>query len=309
MVTLIFFVSGLAVGSFLNVCIRRIPEGESIITPASHCPDCGKKIRPYDNIPVLSWLILSGKCRACGKPISAMYPAIELLTGLLFLACYEAFGVTIPTFKWILFSCLMVLLAVMDYRTRLLPDAVTWPGFGMGLVFSAVAPPSSFASLTGTRDGAALWLVTRVWQGPVNPAVLGILDALLGAAFGSLLLWGAGAIYKLVRKREGMGFGDVKMMAMVGAFLGLRATFLTILIGTLLGSIIGLAVVAALYLAGWKRAVAERASRRRLGTVASLRWALASQYQLPLGTFLGIAALLVVFLFQPPVFRIFLAMP
>jgi leader peptidase (prepilin peptidase)/N-methyltransferase len=121
-------------------------------------------------------------------------------------------------------------------------------------------------------------------------------DAILGAAFGSFLLWGLAAGYKLVRKREGMGFGDVKMMAMVGAFVGLRGTFWTILLGSLLGSVIGLSVVVALYLGGRGRPLAERGSRRGLGTVNGLRWTIASQYQLPLGTFLGIGALAIVYL-------------
>jgi len=289
----------LIVGSFLNVCILRIPEGLSIVTPASHCPACNKPIRPYDNIPVLSWLLLGGKCRLCGAKISAMYPAVELLTGFVFVACYEVFGVSIPTFKWLLFACLLIVLTVTDYRTRLLPDAVTWPGFGMGLVFSAVAPPP---------DGTAFWLLTRIWQRPFPEVVLGVLDALLGAAFGSLLLWAAGAIYKRVRGREGMGLGDVKMMAMAGAFLGVRLTFLTILLGTLLGSVIGIGVVLGLYAMGWKRQVALRANRRGLGTVSSLRCVLASQYQLPLGTFLGVAGLLVVFLLQPPLVQRFSAL-
>ena len=124
---------------------------------------------------------------------------------------------------------------------------------------------------------------------------MGLLDAVLGALFGSMLLWGAAALYKVVRGREGMGLGDVKMMAMVGAFLGLRGAFLTILFGTLLGSVVGMAIIVVLYLSGWQRALAVRASRRGLGTVDSLRWAIASQYQLPLGTFLGLAALLVVY--------------
>ena len=299
MVTATFLVLGLIVGSFLNVCILRIPEGLSIVTPASHCPACNKPIRPYDNIPVLSWLLLGGKCRLCGAKISAMYPAVELLTGFVFVACYEVFGVSIPTFKWLLFACLLIVLTVTDYRTRLLPDAVTWPGFGMGLVFSAVAPPP---------DGTAFWLLTRIWQRPFPEVVLGVLDALLGAAFGSLLLWAAGAIYKRVRGREGMGLGDVKMMAMAGAFLGVRLTFLTILLGTLLGSFIGIGVVLALYAMGWKRQVALRANRRGLGTVSSLRCVLASQYQLPLGTFLGVAGLLVVFLLQPPLVQRFSAL-
>jgi prepilin signal peptidase PulO-like enzyme (type II secretory pathway) len=118
---------------------------------------------------------------------------------------------------------------------------------------------------------------------------------LCGAALGSLLLWAAAALYKVLRKREGMGMGDVKMMAMVGTFLGVRGTFLTILLGTLLGSVIGLAVVSGLFLYGWQRRLAERAHRRGLGALSSLRWTLAAQYQLPLGTFLGVAALLVVF--------------
>ena len=311
MVTATFLVLGLIVGSFLNVCILRIPEGLSIVTPASHCPACNKPIRPYDNIPVLSWLLLGGKCRLCGAKISAMYPAVELLTGFVFVACYEVFGVSIPTFKWLLFACLLIVLTVTDYRTRLLPDAVTWPGFGMGLVFSAVAPPPDG---NGQPPGgfvhgdAALWLLTRIWQRPFPEVVLGVLDALLGAAFGSLLLWAAGAIYKRVRGREGMGLGDVKMMAMAGAFLGVQLTFLTILLGTLLGSFIGIGVVLALYAMGWKRQVALRANRRGLGTVSSLRCVLASQYQLPLGTFLGVAGLLVVFLLQPPLVQRFSAL-
>jgi leader peptidase (prepilin peptidase)/N-methyltransferase len=282
----IFFLFGIVIGSFLNVCITRIPEGVSIVSPGSRCPQCKTPIKPYDNLPILGWLILRGKCRSCGLPISAMYPMIELLTGLLFVACYLSFGITLPTFKWLFFICLILILTVTDLRSRMLPDAVTWPGFGIGLGLATRVPPN---------DGAAAWLCERTLHRLPPNAALGVLDALIGAAFGSLLLWGAAAGYKLVRKREGMGMGDVKMMAMAGAFLGLRGAFLTILIGTLVGSILGLATVLALYTAGWKHAVAERASRRGLGTVASLRWAIATQYQLPLGTFLGFGALLVVF--------------
>jgi prepilin signal peptidase PulO-like enzyme (type II secretory pathway) len=124
----------------------------------------------------------------------------------------------------------------------------------------------------------------------------GLIDGILGAAFGSFLLWGLAAAYKMVRHREGMGMGDVKMMAMVGAFLGVRGTFLTLLLGSLLGSLIGISVVLALYFAGWGAALAKRASRRGLGKESDLRWAIASQYQLPLGTFLGIGALATVYL-------------
>jgi leader peptidase (prepilin peptidase) / N-methyltransferase len=278
-----FFLFGLIVGSFLNVCIVRIPEEESIVTPGSHCPKCGKPIKPYDNVPVLSWLLLRGKCRRCGQSISAMYPAIELLTALLFVACYWNFGLSVATFKWIVFTCLMIVLAVTDLRVRLLPDAVNWYGACLGLVFALRVPP---------QDEFIQFLARRYLSLAPTSVITGILDAICGAVFGGGLLWGAAALYKLVRKREGMGFGDMKMMAMAGTFLGIRGVFLTILIGALFGSILGLAVIAGLFVSGWKRALAKRASRMGKGKETALRWAIASKYQLPLGTFLGVGALL-----------------
>jgi leader peptidase (prepilin peptidase) / N-methyltransferase len=284
-----FFLFGIVIGSFLNVCISRIPEGLSIVSPGSRCPRCETPIKPYDNVPILGWLWLRGKCRSCKLPISPMYPLIELITGLLFVGCYLSFGLTIESAKWITFSCLIVILTITDLRVRILPDVVNGPGFFAGIAFAYFVPPN---------DGSAMILNARLLNRAIPDPFLGVLDALLGAAFGSLFLWGAAALYKLVRKREGMGFGDVKMMAMVGAFLGLRGSFITILLGTALGSVLGLALVLALYAIGWKRRLAERASRRGLGKVTALRWAIASQYQLPLGTFLGIGALVVVFLFS-----------
>ena len=277
-----FFLFGIVIGSFLNVCITRIPDGISIISPGSRCPRCLTPIKPSDNIPILSWILLRGKCRHCALPISAIYPIVEFLTGALFLLTYYTFGVTIRSFELLLFASLMVILIFTDLRVRLLPDAVNWFGFGVALAFATKIAPGNFMEI---------WLHDR----PVPPVVIRVADALLGAAFGSLLLWGAAALYKAVRKREGMGMGDVKMMAMVGAFLGVRGAFLTILIGTLLGSLIGLVTVLALYLFGWKQDLAARAHRRGLGGLNALRWTIASQYQLPLGTFLGIAALLVVY--------------
>ena len=282
-----FFLFGIVIGSFLNVCITRIPEDLSIVSPGSRCPKCGTAIRFYDNVPVFAWIWLRGKCRACGEPISVMYPLVELATGLLFVAAFLEYGITQATVKWLFFTCLVIVLAITDLRVRLLPDLVTWPGFAAGLVLSAFVPP-------GGGFGQALsW---RLLHQPLRPNAAGLLEAILGAAFGSFLLWGLAAAYKLVRKREGMGFGDVKMMAMVGAFVGLGGTFWTILLGSLLGSVMGLSVVVGLYLAGWQRKLAERGSRRGLGSVNGLRWAIASQYQLPLGTFLGIGALAIVYL-------------
>jgi leader peptidase (prepilin peptidase)/N-methyltransferase len=284
------FLFGIVIGSFLNVCITRIPEGLSIVAPSSRCPRCETLIKAYDNVPLFAWLWLRGKCRSCGNPISPMYPLVELLTGLLFVACYVEFGLTQAGVKWLMFTCLILVLTITDLRVRLLPDLINWPGFALGLFLSAFVPPN---------DGTALLLSATWFHRPPPTYLLGLFDALLGAAFGSLLLWGVAALYKVVRGREGMGLGDVKMMAMVGAFLGLRGTFLTILLGTLLGSLVGGATILALYASGWQLALAERASRRNLGTLNGLRWALASQYQLPLGTFLGIAALLVVYLGPP----------
>lgn len=286
---------GIIIGSFLNVCISRIPEGLSVVSPSSRCPRCLTPIKPYDNVPILGWLWLRGKCRTCSLPISPMYPLVEVATGLLFIACYLNFGLTVETFKWLLFSCLIVVLTITDLRVRILPDVVNAPGFVAGLIFAWFVPPG---------DGTAILLNVRLFHDRLPDSVLGILDALIGAAFGSLLLWGAAAAYKAVRGREGMGFGDVKMMAMVGAFVGLRGSFMTILLGTLLGSILGVALIIALYVIGWKRRVAERASRRGLGKVAALRWTIASQYQLPLGTFLGIGALVVAFLFSSPIINL-----
>jgi len=281
-IPIFFFLFGIVIGSFLNVCISRIPEGLSVVSPGSRCPRCENAIKPYDNIPVLGWILLRGKCRHCHLPISPMYPIVEFLTGVFFVLTYYTFGVTLPTFKFLLFGCLLIILIVTDIVARILPDSVNWFGFGLALAFATRVPPDGFSDIS-------------IHDRHISSLVTGVLDALLGAAFGSLLLLGAATLYKLVRKREGMGMGDVKMMAMVGAFLGLRGAFLTILLGTLLGSVIGIGLVTLLYAFGWRRDVAERAHRRGMGSVRALRWTLAAEYQLPLGTFLGIAALLVVY--------------
>ena len=282
-----FFLFGLAIGSFLNVCITRIPEGTSIVSPRSRCPHCANRIKPYDNVPVISWLLLGGKCRNCQAPISPMYPAVELVTALLFVACYLCFGLSLIGLKWIFFSCIVVVLVVTDFRERILPDVVNWFGVGLGLVFAAYVPPV---------DGVATLLLQRYIELPRWTS--GILDAILGAIFCGGLLWFTGWLYKVIRHRDGMGFGDVKMMFMVGTFFGLRGAFLTILLGTLLGTVVGLAVIGVLFASGWKKSLAQRASKMGLGGVSSIRWAIASRYQLPLGSFLGVAALLVTF-FSP----------
>lgn len=260
------FLFGLVIGSFLNVCIIRIPARKSIVMPASACPKCGAPIRPYDNIPVLSWLLLGGKCRACKAKISGMYPLVELLTALLLFGCYLAFGLTTEALKWAIFSALVIVLVFTDLRERILPDAVNYTGFALGLALSFVTRPT---------DGTALWVANRIFDFPPPVPVISFADALLGAVLGSGLLWLVSEAYFRLRGREGMGMGDVKMMLLVGAFLGAKRTLLTIFAGSLLGGILGLAFMAA---------------RRK-----------DSNYELPFGTFLGMAALLVVFFGTPVV--------
>ena len=260
------FLLGLIIGSFLNVCILRIPAGESISLPRSRCPKCHMAIKPYDNIPVLSCLVLAGKCRNCKNPISWMYPLVELITGLLFLACYAAFGASAEALKWGAFSAILVVLVFTDYRERILPDKVNFTGFVIALVLSLFTRP---------EDGTALWLANHMFAFPPPAPALSLADALIGAAVGSGLLWIVSEGYFRLRGREGMGLGDVKMMLMVGAFLGLKRTVLTILMGSVLGSVLGILII--------------------------LLWRKGRDYELPFGTFLGAAALLVIFFGTPVV--------
>ena len=260
------FAFGLIIGSFLNVCILRIPEGKSIVLPPSACPKCGAPIRPYDNIPVISYLLLAGKCRGCKTRISPMYPLVELLTAILLFACYRAFGLTVETAKWSVFSAITIVLVFTDLRERILPDVVNFLGFGLGLVFSFFTPP---------EDGTAQRLTHLLSRRALPIGMISLLDALLGAAVGGGLLWLVMEVYFRLRKREGMGLGDVKMMLMAGAFLGIKRTLLTIFAGSLLGSVLGIAFIAA------------RGKK--------------SDYELPFGTFLGMAAILVAFFGTPVV--------
>lgn len=260
------FLFGLAIGSFLNVCIVRIPERKSIVLPASACPKCGAPIRPYDNIPIASYLLLGGKCRNCKERISPMYPLVELLTGVLFLACYLAFGLTPEAVKWAAFSAIMIVLVFTDLRKRILPDVVNYTGLGIGLAISFFTPPT---------EGTAKWIANRIFAFPPPAPALSFVDALLGAAVGGALLWLVAEAYFRLRHREGMGLGDVKMMLMAGAFLGAKRTLLTIFAGSVLGSVLGLVFIL---------------TRRKQ-----------SDYELPFGSFLGMAALLVVFFGTPVV--------
>jgi leader peptidase (prepilin peptidase) / N-methyltransferase len=278
----VFFVFGLTFGSFLNVCIYRLPRGRSVVSPGSACPQCKTAIKPYDNIPVLSWLILRGKCRACGARITPRYMLVELATGLLFMACYFAFGWTLEAVKFCVLAFLLVGLIFTDYEMRLLPDALTLPGLLIGLAFSLIVPLRDFLTT----------LIPLVWHYDPPWRVLSLSDALLGALIGAGFLYAVRLGFYLLRGYEGMGLGDVKLMGMVGAFVGAKITLLSILGGSVLGTFIGIGIAPFLYRKKKKYWLA----RRRSDGVASERAKRAAfRNRLPFGVFLGGAALLLMF--------------
>ena len=284
------FLFGLAFGSFLNVCIYRLPRGLSVVKPRSACPTCKHPIVFYDNLPVLSWFVLGGRCRQCKEKISPRYWMIELLTGLLFLACYWYFGLTLSTLKYCTFAFLVLGLIFTDAETKLLPDKLTLPGLALGVVFSLLVPVNDLASqfLPG--------MVSLPFSGDVSLRLVSLLDSLLGAALGASFIYGAGAIYLRWRGTEGMGFGDVKLMAMVGAFLGMKLTIFTIFTASLAGSMFGLTTVFVVWLKRthrfMKRLANVQAARRRGWQSAQVVY---RNYQMPFGVFLGSMALIAFF--------------
>jgi leader peptidase (prepilin peptidase)/N-methyltransferase len=284
------FVFGLAFGSFLNVCIYRLPLGLSVVAPRSACPRCDRPIAFYDNLPVLSWLFLRGRCRHCKAGISPRYLLIEVLTGVLFLGCYAYSGLTLATLKYCVFGFLLLGLIFTDAETKLLPDKLTLPGLALGLLFSLLVP---------VRDMASQFLpgiVNLPISADLAAGLFSLLDSLLGAALGASFIYGAGAIYLRWRGAEGMGFGDVKLMAMVGAFLGMKLTIFTIFAASLAGSMFGLTTV----LVVWNNRT-HRFARRFTNLQAARRrgWQSAQMvyrhYQMPFGVFLGSMALLALF--------------
>lgn len=241
-VGVVLFIFGLLIGSFLNVVIYRLPRGESIVLPASHCPSCNTEIKWYDNIPLISYVILlRGRCRNCRAPISPVYPLVELLPGLLYLALFMVHrdqiifeGRWLPLIADMVFVSLIVPLVFIDLHHKLLPNKITYPGLVVLLVLRAIAPDPWILSHTPRILGletAPNWAVA-------------LFASLLGAAVGGGSLWLVREGYYRLRHVEGMGMGDVKMMLMVGAFLGWQLTLLTIFIGSLLGSLIGILMIA-----------------------------------------------------------------
>ena len=203
------FVLGSVVGSFLNVCIYRIPAGKSIVSPPSACPHCGHNIRWYQNIPILSYLFLRGNCASCRNPISFRYPAIEALTGLLFSSTLYYFNFSAATLVYWIFLAALVIITFIDLDHQIIPDVISLPGILVGFICSFFIP----------------WLS---WG-----------DSLLGIVIGGGILLGIAWIYEKVAKREGMGGGDIKLLGMLGAFLGWKAVLPVIFIASLFGSLIG----------------------------------------------------------------------
>ncbi len=220
---------GLLVGSFLNVCIYRIPRDISVVRPRSFCPGCDNPIRAFDNIPLLSYLLLRGKCRHCCVSISIQYPLIEVTTAILFGTIGARYGVTGATFKWLLFESILTVLFWIDLEERILPDELTLGGTVAGLVCAL------FVKLPGLLTDLLVpgWPVTG--QSMLNSAAGGTLLA------GSI--WLLGFIYLRFRKREGIGFGDVKLLALLGTFLGIEAGIQALLIGAVSGTVIGLGFI------------------------------------------------------------------
>jgi leader peptidase (prepilin peptidase)/N-methyltransferase len=227
---------GLIIGSFLNVCIYRLPRHESIVFPGSHCPNCGKAVRPLDNIPLLSYLLLAGKCRFCHKPISFQYPLVEALAGLAFFGCAIKWGITPPAFVNSLFLAAVLALVFIDYHHQILPNNITYPGIIAGLLISPLQERDFL------RDSVSVGLASLFSEANLD-AVLPWMASLLGALIGGGILWLVGAAYQLARRRQGLGLGDVKMMAMIGAFLGWRLALLTIFAGSFIGSIAGVTLI------------------------------------------------------------------
>lgn len=211
--SLFALVTGMVVGSFLNVCICRLPKGESVVSPPSHCPQCDYRIRWYDNIPLFSYLLLRGKCRGCGMHISIRYPLVELLNGLLTLALFLRFGATLPFLVLFLFCSALVVITFIDLEHQIIPDEISLPGIVIGFICSFFLPNIS-------------WL----------NSLLGIL---LGG--GSLLLVAYG--YQWLTGKEGMGGGDIKLLAMMGAFLGWKSILFIIFASSLVGSLIGITIM------------------------------------------------------------------
>jgi leader peptidase (prepilin peptidase)/N-methyltransferase len=294
----VFFVLGAIIGSFLNVCIHRMPREKSIVTPGSSCPHCDTPIRFYENIPLVSYLLLRGRCKSCGGSISARYFGVELLTAVLFVILFRALGLSFDLFVFLMFVSVLIVVSFIDFEFRIIPDTLSLGGLVAGLVlafFRGPAVPSHAGSVLVTLMIAGLLLTAGllfVWRRDFESRLLeyfvslgGLLvgltllpfsgppftwwgDALPGILVGQGVLWAIAFVYELARKQEGMGGGDIKLLAMIGAFCGIKGVVFSLVSGSLVGSLVGIPLM-----------IAKRAD---------------AKYALPFGPFLSAGAVLYV---------------
>lgn len=251
------FLLGLLVGSLLNVCIYRWPRDESVVSPRSHCTSCDNTVAWYDNLPVLSYLLLGGRCRHCQAAIAPSYPIVELLNALFYAYIFWRYGIDPVGFKLALFVSMMLVLVVTDWQEYILPDEITIGGLVIGW---AISP---FIHL----DGGPLRLPLLLFEKQYPPWVVSVMESFAAAIVIGGFLFVLGEVYFRLRKIEGLGFGDVKMVAMMGAFWGFGDTFMTLILGSMLGSVVGIGIVL-LARKGWN-------------------------YALPFGSYLGATAIVV----------------
>jgi len=212
-VFVLVIVFGACVGSFLNVCIYRLPRKESLLWPGSRCTSCGRSLSWYENLPIVGWIALGGRCRTCRESVSWMYPAVETITALTFLSGYLLYGLTALAVVRILFACALIVLFVTDLQHKILPNVITLPGIAVGFACSLFLPPG--------------------WR-----------DSLIGIVAGGGVLFAIAETYYRVRGEEGLGMGDVKLLGMIGAFLGWKLVLLTLVFASFTGSVFGVALIA-----------------------------------------------------------------
>jgi leader peptidase (prepilin peptidase)/N-methyltransferase len=245
---------GMLIGSFLNVCIYRIMRDQSVVTPRSYCPSCGETLAWFDNIPVLSYVFLRGNCRHCNEPISLRYPAVELITSLIFAILGARYGVHLVCLKWCVFEGLLIALSFTDLEERILPDELTIGGAAAGLVFAMLVPaPGVFSELFLPK---------------ARPLAQSLFEAALGSLLMTLPIWALAGFWGRIRKKEMLGMGDIKLLPLLGAFLGLERGITALLIGSVSGVLLGGSYILL--------------TRKKPGS-----------YELPLGTFFCLGAGLV----------------
>jgi leader peptidase (prepilin peptidase)/N-methyltransferase len=250
---IVALVAGLLIGSFLNVCIYRLPRDLSVVRPRSYCPACNASVRWFDNIPLYSYIALGGRCRDCGARIPVRYPLVELLTAACFVFVVLKLGLSLAALKFCLLCALLIGLAFADLEERILPDEFTLGGMAAGVLLSLVVLLDwGFGHVFFPADWGSRWL--------------SLSESLLGLLIPTGLLWFVGTLYSKIRHKEGLGFGDVKMIGMIGAFLGLHGALQTLIFGSVIGSVAGLIYI--------------KATGKNFST-----------YELPFGTFLAATAL------------------